>query len=172
MSEVVEPHDVAERVHPALQPAVHQASTAGNVVRTNLSAGRIALLAFGTVKYDVEVDKVQIAERGISPARAEALQGAVGTLELRLEYHETAGREVVWDNDLGVRALAVEDLGNDDLRNLDHLPRKTAEFLRVVVDVVGREFDTGAIDELGCRAAQLDRGDYQSVSDKEGEGQR
>ena len=63
MPEVVVAHDVAQRVHPSFEPAIHQITDPRDVVRPDLATSRIALLSFRAEEHDVEVHEVKVAKR-------------------------------------------------------------------------------------------------------------
>jgi hypothetical protein len=73
MSKVIMAHDMPKRMHPALQTAIHELAHTRNVKRPDLSLGRIALLAFSAMEYDIQVDKIQIVERLLGTRRAERI---------------------------------------------------------------------------------------------------
>jgi hypothetical protein len=154
--EVVVPHDMTQRVHPALEAAVHGLAEAGDVVRADLAGRRVALLAVRAVQDDVEVDEVEAAERPVRALRAERLEVSVEPDHLRLEDHDAAGREVIGHDDVRVRAFTVATLRWNDVGQLVERGLETCERIRVLFVVVG-DINRSAVHELGPCTTKLDR---------------
>ena len=132
MAEIVVPHNVPQRIHEAFKTAVYQGAHTGDVVCANLTCGQVPLFAVRTVKYHVQVDKIESLERTIGTRLAEMLKLGIETLDLSFEDHDTAWREEVRNNDFGERTLIVEALGNENRRHLDKLAVDTTKMrLRV-----------------------------------------
>ena len=79
---------------------------------------------------------------------------------MRLKEHDAPGREVVRNDDLGIRALGVRAFRNCDLWDLHEFSGHSPESAGIGVDLIGREVDLRAVQELGLRAAKLDRRDF------------
>lgn len=164
MPQVIVPHDVSKRVHPSFQSAVDQVAEVWYRVRPDLSVRRVSLFALCTMQDHVQINQTKVTKRGVCSLRTELIETTVQTLELRLEYHEASGREVLGNDDFCTRSFAIKTLRDDDLWNLNKLARKTAEGVRIVVNVIRGELEMCSIDELRLGAAKLDRGDCGRVS--------
>ena len=156
MSEIVVSHYMPEWVHEAFQATVDEVAHSGNVVGANFTSSQVPLLAIRTVEHDVQVDKVKIAEGVVGARHAELVQAGVDALQLGLEDHDTARREVFGDDDLCERAIVVETLRNHHRGHLDELSVHAAERSFGVARVIRRKLDMSTVNELGLRTTKLE----------------
>jgi hypothetical protein len=96
------------RVHPALEPAVHELAEPEDLVRADLAGGPIPLLVFRAVEDNVEFD-----EGVTNPLRAEGLKVRVELGDHCLENHDAIGSYalVVPSNTTMAGRLSIVDLG-------------------------------------------------------------
>ena len=136
-----------------------------DVVCPDLSFGGITLLALGTVEHNIEIDEIEVIERVLGARGTEYVEGCIDPLELGLKEHDRAGREVAWDDDIGVRALSVASLCGLHCVEYLELVRQTVERVRLLC-TLARGLERNSVDKLGLSTTQTYGLDYRDVSSR------
>lgn len=85
MSEIVEPDDVPQRVHPTFQTAIDEFSNSRDVICPYFPFGGVPLLSLATEEGNIQFHEIQIFERLFRSGRAELIESRVKSLQTRLE---------------------------------------------------------------------------------------
>ena len=85
MSEIVEPDDVPQRMHPTFQAAVGEFSNSGNVIDPYFPFGRVSFFSLATEEDNVQFHEIQIFERLFGSGRAKLIKSRVNSLQVCLE---------------------------------------------------------------------------------------
>jgi len=123
MSEIVEPDDMPQRMHPTFQATVDEFSRSGDIINPYLSFGCVPLLTFAPEKNNVQFYEIQISECLLRPGCAESIESGIESFQMRLEQHNAPRWEVLRDDDFGEGAISVEALRHDNCWNFGNLSR-------------------------------------------------
>ena len=85
MSEIVEPDDMPQRMHPTFQAAVSEFSNYRNVIGPYFPLGRVSLFSLATEEDNVQFHEIQISERLFCSGRAELIESWINSFQTRLE---------------------------------------------------------------------------------------